>query len=157
VAAGPSALEWQLFVVGTGLIRVHVVDHLLTEPRFGWSLAPVTVLFEAATALAVVTVVVAVVYGRLARWLRQAIALSVGSTWLLASLVHHVALMLIRGPEPTDYTGVSATMGGLVIVVAGLAARARPAAASMRCRRPARHLPRAERRESWVDSRRRWP
>ena len=121
---GPSTREWLLFVMGTGLIWVHVVDHLLTEPHFGWSLAPVTLLFEAATALAVLTAVVAVLYGRLASWLRQAIALSVGCTWLVASLVHHVALMLIRGPEPTDYTGVSATIGGLVIVIAGLAARA---------------------------------
>jgi hypothetical protein len=121
---GPSAREWQLFGVGTGLVWVHVVDHLVAEPRLGWSLAPVTLLFEAATALAVLTVVVAVVYGRLAWWPRRAIALSVGAMWLVASFVHHVVLMLVRGPEPTDYTGVSATIGGLLIVVAGLAARA---------------------------------
>jgi hypothetical protein len=124
VGGGPRTREWQLFAVGTGLIWVHVLDHLVTEPHFGWTFAPVTVLFEAATALAAVTVAVAVVYGRLAPWLRQAIALSVGATWLLASFVHHVGLMLIRGPEPTDYTGVIATIGGLVVVVAGLVARA---------------------------------
>ena len=130
-AGGPSTREWQLFGVGTGLIWVHVVDHLVAEPRLGWSLTPVTLLFEAATALAILTGVVAIVYGRLGCWFRQAIALSVGPTWFVASLVHHVALMLIRGPEPTDYTGVSATIGGLVLVVAGLAARAQ-AGASVR-------------------------
>jgi hypothetical protein len=121
---GPSVREWQLFAVGTALVWVHVADHLLTDARFGWSLAPVILLFELATALAVLTLAVAVVYDRLAPWLRQAIALPVGSTWLLASLVHHVALMVIRGPEPTDYTGVSAAVGGLAVVAAGLVARA---------------------------------
>jgi hypothetical protein len=118
-----SAREWQLFALGTGLVWVHVVDHLVTNPRFGWSLAPAVLLFESATLLSVLTLAGAVAYRWLASWLREAVALAVGSTWLVASFVHHVALMLIRGPEPTDYTGVSATIGGLALVVAGLMAR----------------------------------
>jgi hypothetical protein len=122
-SGGPGAREWQLFAVGTGLVSVHVVDHLLTNPRFGWSLAPAVLLFESATALAVLTLIVAIVHAWLPPWLREAVALSMGFTWLLAASLHHVALMSIRGPEPTDYTGVSAAIGGLALVTAGLTAR----------------------------------
>ena len=46
----------------------------------------------------------------------------IGATWTVAAFGHHVFLMVVRGPASTDYTGVPATIGGLAILAAGVAA-----------------------------------
>lgn len=108
--------EHALYALGAGGVAVHALDHLVSEPEWGF-------LFTGAVLLSAATVAVAVVYPWLPPWCREAAALPLGLMWAAAALVHHVIGLFVGGPAPTDYTGIPAAAGGVLIVWAGLLAR----------------------------------
>ncbi len=105
-----------LAAIGAALVAVHAVDHLVSDPEWGF-------LFTAAVVLSAVTVAVAVLYPWLAPVSRAAAAIPLGLMWAAVAFVHHVVGLFVGGPAPTDYTGIAAAVGGAFMVAAGLQAR----------------------------------
>lgn len=118
-AARGRAVDQAVIAVGTVLVLVHVIDHLVTEPRFGWTLRPGVVLFELLIAQAAATAGLALLYRVLEPRVRTVAAVGLGSIWAIAAFVHHVVPLAVRGPEPTDFTGIPITVGGLLIAATG--------------------------------------
>ena len=76
-----------------------------------------------AIVLSGVTAAVALVYQWLRPVLRAAFAIPLGLMWAGVAGVHHVGGLCVGGAAPTDYTGIAAAVGGVLMVVAGWQAR----------------------------------
>jgi hypothetical protein len=118
MVTGVEVRRDQLLVgLGAAGVAVHAVDHLASDPE--WSF-----WFTAAVVLSGVTLGMATLWRRIVPSVRELGALGLGSMWAAVAFVHHVIGLFVAGPAPTDYTGIPATVGGVLIVVAGLDARA---------------------------------
>lgn len=107
--------EHLVYGVGAAGVVLHAVDHLVSEPEWGF-------LFTAAVVLSGVTAAVAFAYPWLRPAWREAAAIPLGLMWAGVAFVHHVIGLFVGGPAPTDYTGIAAAVGGVLIVVAGVRA-----------------------------------
>ncbi|MGQ0802496.1 MAG: hypothetical protein ACT4PI_01345 [Actinomycetota bacterium] len=115
--------EHLVYSAGAAGVVVHAVDHLASDPDWGF-------WFTAAVVLSVITAAIALVYPWLAPAWREVAAVPLGLMWAGVAFVHHVIGLFAGGPAPTDYTGIAAAIGGVLIVVAGVQAdRARRASA----------------------------
>lgn len=117
--------EHLVYCAGAAGVVVHGVDHLASDPEWGF-------WFTAAVVLSVLTAAIALIYPCLAPAWREAAGIPLGLMWAGVAFVHHVVGLLVAGPGPTDYTGIAAAVGGGLIVVAGVQAdRARRASAGL--------------------------
>jgi len=109
--------EHLVYCAGAAGVVVHAVDHLASDPDWGF-------WFTAAVVLSAVTAMIALVYPWLAPAWREAAAIPLGLMWAGVAFVHHVVGLFVGGSAPTDYTGIAAAVGGVLIVVAGVQADA---------------------------------
>jgi hypothetical protein len=109
--------EHALYALGAAGVGVHAVDHLVSDPEWGF-------LFTSAVLLAALTIVAVGIYPWLRPWVRETAALSLGLMWAVAAGVHHVGGLFVGGAAPTDYTGIPAAIGGALMVAAGVRADA---------------------------------
>jgi hypothetical protein len=108
--------EHLVYSVGAAGVVLHAIDHLVTGHEWDF-------WFTLAIVLSGVTAAVALVYPWLnPRW-RAAFAIPLGLMWAGVAGVHHVGALFVDGPAPTDYTGIAAAVGGVLMVVAGSQAR----------------------------------
>ncbi|HUF85013.1 MAG TPA: hypothetical protein VMQ81_10525 [Acidimicrobiia bacterium] len=109
--------EHVVYCVGAAGVVMHAVDHLVSHPEWDF-------WFTAAVVLSVVTAAIALVYPWLRPTWRAAAAIPLGLMWAGVAFVHHVVGLFVGGPAPTDYTGIAAAVGGVLILVAGAQAEA---------------------------------
>ena len=113
-----------MFAIGAVAIASHLLDHLTVGVKS-------SVQFDAVVALGVVTVIAAVVYPRLPRGVQSMGSIVLGISWLTGDFFRHVLPMVRDGAQATDYTGLAATLGGVLLIGAGVAAALRsPGAAA---------------------------
>jgi hypothetical protein len=113
-ARSPAGLghEHLVYSAGAAGVVVHAVDHLVSNPEWDF-------WFATAVVLSVVTALVAAFYQLLQPAWREAAAIPLGLMWAGVAFVHHVVGLFVSGPAPTDYTGIAAAVGGVLILVAG--------------------------------------
>jgi hypothetical protein len=118
-ARSPAGLgrEHLVYCAGAAGVVVHAVDHLVSNPEWDF-------WFTTAVVLSVVTALVAAFYQWLRPAWREAAAIPLGLMWAGVAFVHHVVGLFVGGPAPTDYTGIAAAVGGVLILVAGAQADA---------------------------------
>lgn len=109
--------EHVLYALGALGVGVHTIDHLVSDPDW-------TPQFDFALLLAALTMGLAMVYPWVTPWVRELGGLGMGLTWAVAAFVHHFLGLFVGGPAPTDYTGVFAAVGGVLMVMAAIRARA---------------------------------
>ena len=109
--------EHLVYCAGAAGVALHAVDHLVSHPE--WD-----VWFTAAVVLSVMTVAIGFAYQWLGPAWREAAAVPLGLMWAGVAFVHHVVGLFVGGPAPTDYTGIAAAIGGVLILVAGVQADA---------------------------------
>jgi len=109
--------EHLVYCAGAAGVVVHAVDHLASDPEWDF-------WFTAAVVLSVATVAIAFAYPWLRPAWREVAALPLGLMWAGVAFVHHVGGLFVDGPAPTDYTGIAAAIGGVLILVAGVQADA---------------------------------
>lgn len=120
-----SGRERRVYRAGAAGVVVHAVDHLVSDPQWDF-------WFTTAVVLSAVTAAIALVYPWLRPALRETAAIPLGLMWAGVAFVHHVVGLFVGGPAPTDYTGIAAAIGGVLIVAAGVQAdRARRASAGV--------------------------
>jgi hypothetical protein len=110
--------EYALFLVGAGAIAVHLLDDSFFQPEPGTSardhlvsgLAPFFALLVAAWA-----------YPRLRPGARATLALALGLFGLVAGGAEGGYHLVTAGPSGDDYTGLLASLGGLLLLVLGAA------------------------------------
>jgi zinc transporter ZupT len=108
--------EHLVYCAGAAGVVVHAVDHLVSDPEWGF-------WFTTAVVLSVVTAAIGFVYPWLRPGWREATAIPLGLMWAGVAFVHHVVGLFVGGAAPTDYTGIAAAIGGGLMVAAGLMAR----------------------------------
>lgn len=111
--------ERTLYILGAGGVALHTADHLVSAPER-------TLLFVGAVGLAALTIGLVPALPWLTAQAREVIDFVLGATWTSAAFVHHVLGLFVGGAAPTDYTGIAATIGGGLIICAGLEARRPP-------------------------------
>jgi len=104
-----------VFVLAAAAVTSHLADHLIVGVEFDLQ-------FDAVVAVGVVTVIVALVYPRLPRDVQVVGSITLGLLWFAGDLIIHVIPMVSDGPEATDYTGLAATLGGVLLIGVGVAA-----------------------------------
>jgi hypothetical protein len=115
--------ERLVFALAAAAVTAHIVDHLIVGVES-------SVQFDAVVAFDVITLAAVVAYPRLPRDVQVVGLIVLGLGWLIGDLFHHVVPMARHGAEPTEYTGLGATIGGALMLGVGSAAawRARAAA-----------------------------
>jgi uncharacterized protein len=114
--SGAGRRERAVFLSGTGLIALHVVDDSWVQPQPGTSAADH--LVSGLVPLAVLGVAAAV-YPRVRGGARAAIALLVGAFGIVAGIeaVHYTTQV---GPSGDDFTGLLCIPAGVVLIALGL-------------------------------------
>ena len=111
--------ERTLYTLGAAGVALHTVDHLVSAPE-------PTPLFVGAVGLAALTIGLVPGYAWLTAQTREVADFVLGAIWTSAAFVHHVLGLFVGGAAPTDYTGIAATIGGGLIICAGLEACRQP-------------------------------
>jgi hypothetical protein len=111
-----------VFAVAAIAVIGHLLDHLIVGVES-------SVQFDGVVALGVVTAAGALVYPRLPREVQAVGSIVLGVMWLLGDLFHHVVPMVRDGAEAADYTGLAATLAGVLLIGVGIAAGLRRPAA----------------------------
>ena len=111
--------ERTLYALGAGGVALHTADHLVSAPER-------TLLFVGAVGLAAFTIGLVPALPWLTTRAREVTDFVLGAIWTSAAFVHHVLGLFVGGTAPTDYTGIAATIGGGLIICAGLEARRPP-------------------------------
>jgi pimeloyl-ACP methyl ester carboxylesterase len=112
-----ARLERPLLAAGLALITLHLLDLALSGPDTRLVALLVIVAVPAALMLAL---------PRATRATRFAVAASLGALFTGFTAASHLLHAVLQGPAWTDVTGLGALIGGLLLIVAGIAALAAP-------------------------------
>ena len=112
----PTGREHILYAAGAAGVVLHAVDHLVTGHEWDF-------WYTAAVLLSALTAALAFVYRWVPARVRAAVVIPLGAMWAVVAFVNHVLGLFIGGPSPSDYTGVFSSVGGVLMVGAGLQAR----------------------------------
>jgi hypothetical protein len=104
-----------VFVLGAAAVTAHIVDHLIVGVES-------SVQFDAVVAFDAITLCGVVAYPRLPTVVQALGLIVLGLGWLVGDLFVHVLPTLRNGAESTDLTGLGATIGGALMIGAGVAA-----------------------------------
>jgi dienelactone hydrolase len=112
----PARREYEVFLAGIAAIGLYVLDDSFLQPEPGTSAGdhvasgtiPILVLFVAA-----------LVYPRVCAGARGVLAICLGGTALGAGIAVPVRHAIIDRPTGDDYTGILATLAGLVLLCVG--------------------------------------
>jgi hypothetical protein len=107
-----------VFVLAAAAVSAHIVDHLIVGVKS-------SVQFDAVVAFDAITLSAVVAYPRLPAKVQALGLIVLGLGWLVGDLFVHVLPMLRNGAEPTDHTGLGATIGGALMIGAGVGAARR--------------------------------
>ena len=135
--AASAKSDYGLFLAGIGAIALYLVDDAFLHPEPGVSAGD-----HLASGLipSAVLAVAAVVYPHLRAGARASIALAIGLSALGAGIAVPVRHVIIDEPTGDGFTGVLATLAGLLLVVLGAATLWRSRRGGSRKRRYARRL-----------------
>jgi hypothetical protein len=111
-----------VFALAAAAVTAHIVDHLIVGVEN-------SLQFDAVVAFNVITLAAVVAYPRLTPEVQAVDLIVLGLGWLIGDLFVHVVPMVREGAEPTDWTGLGATIGGAAMVGVGIAAARRARAA----------------------------
>jgi hypothetical protein len=81
--------------------------------------------FEGVLLSGAITVAAAIAYPRLPWQLQAAGSIALGLGWLVGDFVIHTLPAIRDGPASTDYTGLGATVAGVLLIGVGIAAARR--------------------------------
>jgi pimeloyl-ACP methyl ester carboxylesterase len=123
--------EYPLFAVGIWLAILHVLDDAFVGKQPGTSARDH--LFGASVVIAIL-VGALVLYPRLRAGWRAALAVGLG-TLIAAAGAMHVAHTIIDAPERSDFTGILATVAGVLLIALGVVVAWRAPAHPVRSRR----------------------
>jgi hypothetical protein len=114
--------EWIVFAVAAAAAVAHLVDHLIVGVEMDLQ-------FDGVLAFGAVTAVAALAYPRLP-WQLQALgSIALGLGWLVGDFALHALPTIRDGPQATDYTGLGATVAGVLLIGVGIGAARRGRAA----------------------------
>jgi len=108
-------------------VVAHLIDHLIVGVE-------TSLQFDSVVAFGALTAVAALVYPRLPRQVQAVGSIVLGLSWLVGDLFHHVLPMVRHGAHATDYTGLGATLAGVLLIGVGVAAALRSPAAGAAAR-----------------------
>jgi pimeloyl-ACP methyl ester carboxylesterase len=108
--------EYTLFAVGTGLAILHVLDDAFIGKQPGTSARDHLLGASVVTAVLVGSLIL---YPMIRPGARAALAVGLG-TLITAAGAMHVAHTIIDAPERSDFTGILATAGGVLLIVLGV-------------------------------------
>jgi hypothetical protein len=112
-----------VFAVAAAAAVAHLVDHLIVGVE-------TDLQFDGVLAFGAVTVIAAIAYSRLP-WQLQAVgSIALGLGWLVGDFVLHALPAIRDGPQATDYTGLGATVAGVLLIGVGISAALRGRAAA---------------------------
>jgi hypothetical protein len=129
--------ESALFRIGVALIALYILDDNFLQPEPGMSASDHLI---SGTVPLLVAVAAAVIYPRLRPGGRAVLALSFGGIALGAGLAVPVYHSIIDGPAGDDFTGILATLAGLLLVAVGTTTLWRSRRGGSRTRRYTRRL-----------------
>jgi hypothetical protein len=112
-----------VFAVAAAAVVAHLVDHLIVGVETDLE-------FDGVLTFGAVTAVAALAYPRLPRQLQAVGPIALGLGWLVGDFALHAVPTIRDGPQPTDYTGLGATVAGGLLIAVGIAAALRGQAAA---------------------------